>query len=184
MLSTIQFKHTTCEARHVTAYLNGYVCGSVPQETAQLPDICQNEDMPALRDGLPAISGPRVAGIFGSIIGISRRRGTNAKKNQLTPSMSMGWTMGTLACLAGVKGSLAAARATTLAGLWRPKAEAPVARMQKAAVNFIVAARLGKNGKSSRPEAVKRTRDRLHNGQSSESVDDSLISQLSPQRQP
>ena len=57
---------------------------------------------------------------------------------QLTPSMSMGWTMGTLACLAGTKGALAAARTAALAGVWRPKAEAPVARMQKAAVNFMV----------------------------------------------
>lgn len=52
--------------------------------------------------------------------------------------MSMGWTMGTLACLLGMKGALAAARAAALAGVWRPKAEAPVAKMQKAAVNFMV----------------------------------------------
>jgi hypothetical protein len=78
--------------------------------------------------------------------------------------MSMGWTMGTLACLAGVKGALAAARATTLAGLWRPKAEAPVARMQKAAVNFIVAAIAKQN-------AAKWAKIAPHEGQTLDSLD-------------
>lgn len=85
------------------------MCGSVPQETARLPDICQNEDMPALRDGLPAISGPRVVGIFGSIIGIhfSVLCGTsNAKKINSTHSVKVNrLDHGDLGLLGGREGS-------------------------------------------------------------------------------
>ena len=79
------------------------VCGSVPQEPARLPDICQNEDMPALSDGLPAISGPRVAGIFGSIIGIRCRR-QNAKKKTHSVNVD-GLDHGDLGLLGGREGS-------------------------------------------------------------------------------
>ena len=82
------------------------VCGSVPQEPARLPDICQNEDMPALRDGLPAISVPRVAGIFGSIIGIQLVVGEAQTPKKSTHSVNVdGLDHGDLGLLGGREGS-------------------------------------------------------------------------------
>ena len=95
------------------------MCGSAPQETARLPDICQNEDMPALRDGLPAISVPRVAGIFGSIIGIqlSVRCGTSAKKINSTHSVKVnGLDHGDLGLLGGREGSSSGGAGDDLGG--------------------------------------------------------------------
>ena len=157
------------------------MCGSAPQETARLPDICQNEDMPALRDGLPAISVPRVAGIFGSIIGIqlSVRCGTRHKCQKINSTHSVkvnGLDHGDLGLLGGREGSSGGGAGDDLGGALEAEGRGAggqdaegggeLHRWRKQKMQYgtskakILALRLSNSRSNRIIESSKRTRDR------------------------